>query len=264
MSSLVAFVGSTAARRSYFSFPPGRRSIHGSPLWWVKPAAYAAGGAALVVVAWPVLRFVVIGGLAYGAYRLVRLWLILRDLNRSSSGGSSVNNPLEWLFGSIFSQGGVVSGKGVRTMQKIGEASLTAACSGNNSDRDVIGLFERALGLEELYDITLGEPMETQSSAVMVDGVQRHYADAVFPVYVSDSATTLFVQVSAVSGDAQGETSISVESMRLLARMPSGEVAETSIRVVGSDDSLNDDPDSFSSEAREHKRKVQDAEYKDL
>ncbi|KAJ2398198.1 hypothetical protein GGI05_000233 [Coemansia sp. RSA 2603] len=149
-------------------------------------------------------------------------------------------------------------------MQKIGEASLTAACSGNDSDRDVIGLFERALGLDEFYDVSLGEPMETQSSAVMVDSVQKHYVEAVFPVYVSDDATTMFVQVSAVSGDAHGETSISVESMRLLARMPSGEVAETSLGVVGSKDSFSDGTNPFSSSTGKQKQKVQDAEYKDL
>ncbi|KAJ1881020.1 hypothetical protein H4R99_002646 [Coemansia sp. RSA 1722] len=287
--------GSFPPVRSYIGFrPPPSSSNRGNglfgppdPLWWVKPAAYTAGGVALTIFAWPLLRFVVIGGLAYGAYRLARVWWALRELNRgigeypgsfARTGRGArqqqgfIGSLLGSAFGNMFSfMGAQASPKSVRTMGRVAETSIRAALRGQNSHR-IMGVFAEAVGgsvdAADLRDaIELGKPMETQLQTVNVDGKQKSYLEAVFPLYVDDAATTLFAHVTAFSDDTAADSSnVIVDSVVLLARMSSGQVAELGIDVNEQDDSGEDSGNNGSGNAfgEKSQRKVQDAEYKDV
>ncbi|KAJ2742028.1 hypothetical protein GGI20_004778 [Coemansia sp. BCRC 34301] len=207
---------------------------------WVKPAVYAASGVALVVFAWPVLRFVVIGGLAYGAFRLSRTLLQLRSLSQGprltrddiSSGGGILGE----LWRGLFSRAGA-SRQLVEQLRVATEASLRA----NIEKGD-----ERLLGvLGEAGTLVLGDAMQVDSSTVQTGDRVGTRVEALFPVFVDGRATPLFVQAagSAVPGV--------VEEATLLARMASGSVEQ--IRL-----------DLQSAENEKKERRVQDAEYKDL
>ncbi|KAJ1822323.1 hypothetical protein LPJ56_000859 [Coemansia sp. RSA 2599] len=274
----------TFASRSYFSSPNGRNPFGPppGPLWWVKPAAYTAGGVALAVFAWPLLRFVVIGGLAYGAYRLARVWWALRELNSRGIGiggypggfsGSAEKlarqqGPLAWILGNVFSSssmGGQASSKSVRTMSRVAEASIRAALSDQRNHR-IKEIFCESVGgsaasVDLLVDaVELGEPVESQVQSVSVDGgLKKSHVEAVFPLYVDEAATPVFVHVVA-SGDAAGNAAVCVDAVFLLARLASGEVRELAIDVCGQDDSKPGNG-GFGGASR---GSVQDAEYRDV
>ncbi|KAJ2458436.1 hypothetical protein GGF42_002066 [Coemansia sp. RSA 2424] len=235
---------------------------------WAKPALYTAGGVALVVFAWPVLRFVVIGGMAYGAYRLVRTWLLLRSLSqgprltRDDIGGDiGGGGPLAELWRaatagllrrSVFSglsvspqlveQLRVASEARLRANVEVGDARLLEALGGDDGDSASL--------------VQLGEAMQVESSTVQTGGAgqSRTCVEALFPVFVDGRATPLFVQAegSAVPGV--------VESASVLARLASGEVAEIKLDVQPSSSSY----EHGSGAKRGGGRRVQDAEYKDL
>ncbi|KAJ2641174.1 hypothetical protein GGF44_002240, partial [Coemansia sp. RSA 1694] len=237
------------------------------------PALYTAGGVALVVFAWPVLRLVVIGGMAYGAYRLVRTWLLLRSLSqgprltRDDIGGDiGGGGPLAELWRaatggllrrSVFSglsvspqlveQLRVASEASLRASVEMGDARLLEALGGDDGDGDDASL------------VQLGEAMQVESSTVQTGGAgqSRACVEALFPVFVDGRATPLFVQAagSAVPGV--------VESASVLARLASGEVAEIKLDVQPSSSSSSSD-EHGSGAKRGGGRRVQDAEYKDL
>ncbi|KAJ1941591.1 hypothetical protein GGF37_003485 [Kickxella alabastrina] len=261
-------------QRHYSSRTPFGRP---SPFRWIRPLAYTAGGIALVAVGWPVLRYVFAGGLAYGAMRLVRLWVLVRKLDKtigaaqaSFPGGSGAlggQSPLGALlknmlalfggFPSMRGAGAAVSPLCVGSMRSVAETSFRASCV---SDSKVAAMIHEALGYVGLADgFALGEPMDVQSSTVMMNGQSKSRLEAVFPVFVDGAATNLFVQALAnVMTDAGA---VDVDGVRVWARMASGEVAEASIGVVheGEEDEGDDTDDR-----KRGRRKVQDAEYKDL
>ncbi|KAJ2878786.1 hypothetical protein FB639_003276 [Coemansia asiatica] len=153
--------------------------------------------------------------------------------------------------------------RSVRSMSRVAEASIRAALSDRSNHR-VVDIFTESIGESlnsvDLQDaIELGKPMETQMQSVNVNGKQRSHIEAVFPLYIDDAATTMFAHVTA-SEDALDEGTVFVESVFLLARMPSGQVAELAIDVCEQDGS-NKDRDGFNQGTR---TKVQDAEYKDV
>ncbi|KAJ2434212.1 hypothetical protein GGF42_009263, partial [Coemansia sp. RSA 2424] len=163
--------------------------------YWAKPALYAAGGVALVVFAWPVLRFVVIGGMAYGAYRLVRTWLLLRSLSqgprlprddiggdmggggplaelwRAATGGllrRSVFSGLLSVSPQLVEQLRVASEASLRASVEMGDARLLEALEGDGDDASLV---------------QLGEAMQVESSTVQTGGAgqSRTCVEALFP-----------------------------------------------------------------------------------
>ncbi|KAJ2812418.1 hypothetical protein H4S07_001414 [Coemansia furcata] len=222
-------------RRAYIQ-PPIRQ--------WTKPVIYTAGGVALVVLGWPMLRFVVIGGMAYGAYRLVRTLLLFRSLTQGPrdrpSGGPLAElwrDAVAGLRRSVFLGG--VSPQLVEQLRVAAETGLKAGVDAGD------GRLLEVLETDDEADVVLGEAMQTSSESVVVDGRERARVEALFPVFVGARATPLFVQ--AVGSTMPGV----IESATVLARLASGEVAEIPLDVG-------------SIKQRRKKRHVVDAEYKDV
>ncbi|KAJ2721041.1 hypothetical protein GGI07_004231 [Coemansia sp. Benny D115] len=270
-------------RRGYTGGPfGGNNRFDRSPLRWVKPAVYTVGGVVLVVAAWPVLRFVVIGGLAYGAYRAVNLFFAVRDLDRSMRGhapnfpGAAQQGPISSLFRSIFSSfsGNAAGGFGRQfySLHQVAQASLQAACGAelDNRAKDLIykALESTALLQLEPSQVLLGEPMDQQSSTEIVNGLRNDSISALFPVSVNGMPTSLFVQASASIAGAPSEQTqppaqgvdICVDALHILARLPSGDVLESRVDIV------DQRPPNESSARNEgaRKRHVEDADYKEL
>ncbi|KAJ2840807.1 hypothetical protein FBU31_000104 [Coemansia sp. 'formosensis'] len=224
-------------RRAYTQPPPIRQ--------WTKPVIFTAGGVALVVLGWPMLRFVVIGGMAYGAYRLVRTLLLFRSLTQGPRDRPS--GPLAELWReavaglrrSVFLGG--VSPQLVEQLRVAAEAGLKAGVDAG--DARLLDVLEEA---DDEADVVLGEAMQTSSESVAVDGRERTRVEALFPVFVGARATPLFVQ--AVGSAMPGV----IESAAVLARLASGEVAEIPLDV------------GSGIKQRRRKRHVVDAEYKDV
>ncbi|KAJ2833258.1 hypothetical protein GGI24_000919 [Coemansia furcata] len=225
-------------RRAYTQPPPLRQ--------WTKPVIYTAGGVALVVLGWPMLRFVVIGGMAYGAYRLVRTLLLFRSLTQGPRlPRDSPSGPLAELWRdavaglrrSVFLGG--VSPQLIEQLRVASEAGLKAGVDAGDAR-----LLE-VLEADDEADVVLGEAMQTSSESVSVDGRERARVEALFPVFVGARATPVFVQ--AVGSTMPGV----IESAAVLARLASGEVAEIPLDVGGA-------------KQKKKKRHVVDAEYKDV
>ncbi|KAJ2261075.1 hypothetical protein GGI01_001611 [Coemansia sp. RSA 376] len=228
-------------RRSYMEQPPMRQ--------WTRPVLYTAGGVALVVLGWPVLRFVVIGGMAYGAYRLVRTIFLFRSLSQgpriSRDDISGGEGPLAELWRmtmaglrrSVFA--GSVSPQLIEQLRVAAETGLKAGV-----DMGDARLVE-VLDYDDGESVVLGEAMQTEESSVVVDGLGRTRVEVLFPVFVDGRATPVFVRAvgSAVPGV--------IESASVMARLATGDVAEIPLDVVGQSSS-------------KRKKKVVDAEYKDV
>ncbi|KAJ2059299.1 hypothetical protein GGI17_004486 [Coemansia sp. S146] len=228
-------------RRAYMGQPPMRQ--------WARPVLYTAGGVALVVLGWPVLRFVVIGGMAYGAYRLLRTVFLFRSLSQgprvtrddiSSSGGPLAElwrAAMAGLRRSVFA--GSVSPQLVEQLRVAAETGLRAGIDmGDERLVEVLG--------GEGAGVVLGEAMQAEESSFVVNGLGKTRVEVLFPVFVDMRATPVFVQAvgSAVPGV--------IESASVLARLETGEVAEISLDVARQ------------SSPRAKKRRVVDAEYKDV
>ncbi|KAJ2556982.1 hypothetical protein EV175_001641 [Coemansia sp. RSA 1933] len=190
---------------------------------WIKPALYAAGGTALLVFAWPALRFVIIGGLAYGAVKLVRLWISWRQ--EFSWGRGAVDNVSEF--------------------KTVAQLSLQAACL----RRDAI--------VAEILPDSVDDRSITLADATDVQIVGGNRVKAVFPVLIDGQQSGLYV--SASGSVAEG---VLVEAVSVYTQLRSGQIVEASIEVSSSDG--EDDSSSYRGAQRQTKRKVKDAEYKDL
>ncbi|KAI8319026.1 hypothetical protein GQ54DRAFT_56165 [Martensiomyces pterosporus] len=227
-------------RRTIFTDPrdPFNTRRAPGPAPWIKPALYAAGGMALAVVAWPVLRFVALGGLGYLAYRTIRLWMIARSINSMMQGRSTGNReefnfrdtqaspvgPLSHMF-RMFEGSGVFdmfasgrSKKSASAMQKVAEDSLRCAFEND----------ERLRGLVDMPDarnMAVGDAMEYQSTSV--NGNES--MEAIYPVFFGNQASTLFVQAA---GSVKKDGGLGVDWVRALARVQSGEVVEVKLDVV--------------------------------
>ncbi|KAI9501747.1 hypothetical protein GGI25_004340 [Coemansia spiralis] len=255
--------------RAYSNDPRQRNPYSQSPTpLWVKPALAAAGGAALIVFAWPLLRFVILGGLAYGAYRLVRVWFTFREISRTLGGtsrddikfgqgqGGSVWQQVfgDGLFGMFSSAMGKQSTV-VREIREVALASLHNACFKGGTILDML-----PDELTNSYDnaITLGEAIQVDTVKFEAQQKIEERIEAAFPVVVDGKATELYVLASAYTNGLQADRSgVSVDILNLYTRLSSGEVVETNIDVVGDDKGgkpVSGDP----------KRNVRDAEYRDL
>ncbi|KAJ2838332.1 hypothetical protein FBU31_000944 [Coemansia sp. 'formosensis'] len=224
-------------RRAYIQPPPIRQ--------WTKPVIFTAGGVALVVLGWPMLRFVVIGGMAYGAYRLVRTLLLFRSLTQGPRDRPS--GPLAELWReavaglrrSVFL--GSVSPQLIEQLRVAAETGLKAGVDAG--DARLLDVLEAD---DDEADVVLGEAMQTSSESVAVDGREQTRVEALFPVFVGARATPLFVQ--AVGSTMPGM----IESATVLARLASGEVAEIPLDV------------NNTRNQKRRKKHVVDAEYKDV
>ncbi|KAJ2865840.1 hypothetical protein GGH94_001972 [Coemansia aciculifera] len=229
-------------RRAYMGQPPMRQ--------WARPVLYTAGGVALVVLGWPALRFVVIGGMAYGAYRLLRTIFLFRSLSQgprvtrddiNSSGGPLAElwrAAVAGLRRSVFA--GSVSPQLIEQLRVAAETGLRAGI--DMGDERLV----EVLGRDDGAGVVLGEAMQTEESRFVVNGLGRTRVEVLFPVFVDMRATPVFVQAvgSAVPGV--------IESASVLARLASGEVAEIGLDVLGQ------------SSPKAKKKKVVDAEYRDV
>ncbi|KAJ1816373.1 hypothetical protein IWW57_002190 [Coemansia sp. S610] len=211
-----------------------RRSYVGPPLrQWTKPILYTAGGAALIVLGWPVLRFVVLGGMAYGAYRLLRTVLFFRALGQ---GATTLNGgPLSDLWRSTLAGlGRSVSPQLVEQLRGAAEGALRVGVE--SGDRRLVGLVDGG-------SVGLGEAVRVAESVVVVDGRETVRVEALFPVMVDMRLTPLFVKGVGTAGPGV------VVSATVLAKLDSGDVEEIALDLAGSP---------------KKKKHVVDAEYKDL
>lgn len=242
---------------------------------WIKPALYTAGGVAVITFTWPVLRYVMLGGLTYGAYRLFKVWLLIRRLNNgqtirddigfSNRGQDRLINE-KGFFASLWQlmsaasnlngsgSGGAARWSGgsqklVDIIQNTAQESLRQAYVNDEMVQEVIGNGE---GRE--LELTVAEPLEMQSSIVMVDGRRCDRLEGVFPVRINSQADMLFVRASSALLKNDGVENVDVDSLTLLARLPSGEVREIPLDI------------DSGSQGRQGNRKpnVEDADFRDV
>ncbi|KAJ2014625.1 hypothetical protein IWW39_004475 [Coemansia spiralis] len=211
-----------------------RRSYVGPPLrQWARPILYTAGGAALIVLGWPVLRFVVLGGMAYGAYRLLRTVLFFRGLGQGAT--TLKGGPLSDLWRSTLAGlGRSVSPQLVEQLRGAAEGALRVGVE--SGDRRLVGLVDGG-------SVGLGEAVRVAESVVVVDGRETVRVEALFPVMVDMRLTPLFVKGVGTAGPGV------VVSATVLAKLDSGDVEEIALDLAGSP---------------KKKKHVVDAEYKDL
>ncbi|KAJ2486776.1 hypothetical protein IWW37_005492 [Coemansia sp. RSA 2050] len=182
---------------------------------------------------WPVLRFVVLGGMAYGAYRLLRTILFFRSLSQGPSDISG--GPLSDLWRVTLS--GLrrsVSPQLVEQLRVAAESGLRMGVEAGD---------RRLAELVEGGSVTLGEAMRVAESTVVADGREAVRVEVLFPVVVDMRITPLFVR--AVGAAEPGV----IESATVMARMDSGEVEEIELDLTNTP---------------KKKKRVVDAEYKDL
>ncbi|KAJ2851199.1 hypothetical protein IWW36_001338 [Coemansia brasiliensis] len=219
-----------------------RRAFYNQPQWrqLIKTAAFTAGGMALVTFAWPMLRFVIIGGLGYFTYRAIRIYLQFRRFNSVFSPSSSM-----WWDQMQRAMGMTgVSSAMLSTMQKAAVDGLRTAYLNSARVQSAIGEMVN----EENVD--LGEALDVQTSAVNVGGREQQSVEALFPVFVEGRGSTCFVQtVWTVDGEMRDYRA---KESTLWVRNPSGDVEYITI-----------DPIEHGS-AKSSKRNVKDAEYRDL
>ncbi|KAJ2307687.1 hypothetical protein IWW51_001157 [Coemansia sp. RSA 2702] len=216
-----------AARRTYYS----------RPQWaaLVKTAAYTAGGVALVTVAWPVVRFVVIGGLGYLTYRAVRAYLEFRHIGRML-GTSTMWEQVQRAAG----------------MRPVSEATITAARTQAAESLRTAYLNDsrvpRMVGdAADAADLELGEALDVSSAAVRVNGREQRQVDVLFPVLVAGRAGACFVQSVWIVGDKEYRAKEST----VWVRQPDGSI-----------DSVKIDP--VEAQGRRKRAHVEDADYRDL
>ncbi|KAJ2008104.1 hypothetical protein GGI04_000360 [Coemansia thaxteri] len=228
------------AQRAWFGDLRGSRRP--SPAWWVRPAAYAAGGTALVVVAWPVLRYVVLGGVIYGVYRLARTWLLLRSLGQGGGlrrddigfapgeGGGGLAEAL-WQMAGL--RGPTVSPRRVAELRGLAEDCVQTAVQADDSRlAELLGDGGSA--------VELGDAVEVQ--ALEAEGAGC--VEASFPVLVGGAASAAFVRAS---GGLRGGA---LDAACVLVRLPAGDVAEFRLDVAAP--------------RGDRRRNVPDAEFRDV
>ncbi|KAJ2763350.1 hypothetical protein H4S06_000145 [Coemansia sp. BCRC 34490] len=229
----------------------GGRRQQNNNLWsivpvWARPAIYMAGSTALIIIAWPVLRFVVIGGLAYGAYKLVSLWRMWRQaVNWATSGGMGGSMQLEL----------------VEDIRKEAQACLLASCV--NGDSLVLEMipdsvadddYEKAIELGSAVDM---QTIEEEGTPQMLAGLAGRIK-AVFPVVINGRRSELFVAASAKFGSARLE----LDAVSIYTRLgPSGQIVETKIDTSAAAGREGSRPKGS---GRRHKREARDADYKEL
>ncbi|KAJ2654722.1 hypothetical protein IWW48_005937 [Coemansia sp. RSA 1200] len=227
----------------------GRRQQHNS-LWsivpaWARPALFMAGSTALIIIAWPVLRFVVIGGLAYGAYKLVSLWRMWRQtVNWATRGGMEGPMQLEL----------------VEDIRKEAQACLLASCI--NGDSLVLEMipdsvadddYEKAIELDSAVDM---QTIEEEAPQLLAGSAGR--IKAVFPVVINGRRSELFVAASAKFGSARLE----LDAVSIYTQLrPSGQIVETKIDISAA---AGREGGGHKRSGRRHKREARDADYKEL
>ncbi|KAJ2781194.1 hypothetical protein H4R18_003013 [Coemansia javaensis] len=215
----------TTPSRAYYHRRGPRR------LWWAlaRPALVAAGCAALVTVAWPVVRLAVAGALGYGAYRAVRAALELRGLRGAA--WSRVRD----MAAAAAALG--VDARAVEAARAAAEAAVRAACASAPAAQQAVGA--------DPARVTLGAAVDLCAAAA-APGAAR--VEAVFPLLVDAAPTPVFVRACFAPPAA-------ADALHILARRPSGDVAAIEI-----------DPAAAWSPPpppRAH-RPVRDADYREL
>ncbi|KAJ2402013.1 hypothetical protein GGI23_001011 [Coemansia sp. RSA 2559] len=209
--------------------PRRQQRLFVMPLW-AKPALYVAGGTAVLVFAWPVLRFAIIGGLAYGAYKLARLWFTWRQA-------------INW--------GGEGTTDTVEVIKTVAQASLQKACI--RGDPLVAEMLPG--NIDDVGDgksITLASAMEVQVLEGSPFGAAER-VKAVFPVLMEGRQSALFVSASGSVGE-----SVSMETLSVYTYLKSGQIVETKLDVSSGGDEA---PERA---GFQEKRKARDADYKEL
>ncbi|KAJ1801025.1 hypothetical protein LPJ59_000625 [Coemansia sp. RSA 2399] len=205
---------------------PRRQRRFVMPLW-AKPALYVAGSTAVLVFAWPVLRYAIIGGLAYSAYKLVRLWLTWRQAINWGEGTAAVD-----------------------AIKTVAQMSLQRACI--RGDPMVAEMLPG--NMDEIYkSITLAGAMDVQVLESPFGAAER--VKAVFPVLIEGRESALFVSASGSVGE-----SVSMETLSVYTYLKSGQIVEAKLDVS----SDSDDKVPEGAEFQNKKRKAKDAEYKEL
>ncbi|KAJ2160622.1 hypothetical protein GGF46_002115 [Coemansia sp. RSA 552] len=208
---------------------------------WVRPALYTAGGVAVVVVAWPVLRLVVTAGLGYGVYRLVRWGLMVRRMQQELSGsglfgaGGLFRGAWDAMRGSL-----QVAPHVLDAMHDVALQSLTA--SRDVRVRECVG--SRWTGL--------GTAVEAESVHVSDGGQAVERVVAVFPV---DGAPGVFVRASGSLGTGTVDYVVNVDCLELLVNNDNDDVTtiylDVALRGLDADES-------------QPKHKIRDADYREL
>ncbi|KAJ2181966.1 hypothetical protein GGF45_001197 [Coemansia sp. RSA 551] len=206
------------------------------PQWTplVKTFVYTAGGVAVVTLAWPVLRFVVLGGLGYAAYKAFRLYLTFRQIN-NAFGSTSLWDQMQQSMG--FSAQPAIMGM-VRTRAL---ESLRTAYLNDSRVQDALG----GRGLIDENDIDLGEAMDVET-----ESGENERVEAMFLVTVGGHASACVVE--SVWTASAGTEDYHEKKVTMWVRQPTGNVEEIKIDPVVTDPGPR------------KKSNVQDAEYRDL
>ncbi|KAJ2803703.1 hypothetical protein H4R20_002791, partial [Coemansia guatemalensis] len=221
---------------------------------WLKPALYAAGGVALVSISWPLLRFVLLGGLGYGIYRLIRVALMFRNLRRSAGDSQMLWEHLQQMASGSSSSSGSDRAAGVapgvlETMQRSAEDGVRVSYGISLRVQQMIG--DGGITADA---ITLGEAVSVEKEEDSSIGESR--VEAVFPVFVDGRGTAVFVQAAGVLGSRSVDYAIRLDTLHVLARQKSGEVMAVSIDPAAAASTGTTD--------RKKRRHVEDADYRDL
>ncbi|KAJ2481426.1 hypothetical protein IWW56_001754 [Coemansia sp. RSA 2131] len=215
------------AQRTYIKRPQW------SPL--VKTFVYTAGGVAVVTMAWPVLRFVVLGGLGYAAYKAFRLYLTFRQIN-NAFGSTTLWEQIQKSMGFSAAQPAIMGMVRTRAIE-----SLRAAYLNDTRVQDALG----GHGLIEESDIDLGEAMEVETESGAEERVE-----ALFPVVVGGHASACVVESVWTAG--AGTEDYHEKEVSMWVRQPTGSVVGIKI------DPIVTEP------GPRKKSNVQDADYRDL
>ncbi|KAJ2349719.1 hypothetical protein IWW50_003468 [Coemansia erecta] len=214
------------SRRTYYSNRPQWTTL-------IKTAAYTAGGVAIITVAWPVLRFVVIGGLGYLAYRAIRAYFAFRNINRML-GTQNVWEQVQQMMGFSAVPPGVLGA--VRTHAV---SSLRTAVGNDARVQELLGGVAVNAG-----DVDLGDAMDVQA-------VRGQRVEALFPVFVGGRGSSCFVQTVWAAGRDMSD--YRAKETTVWARQPNGDIVNVTIDPV--DDTCQDN---------KRKSHVEDADYRDL
>ncbi|ORX72975.1 hypothetical protein DL89DRAFT_265139, partial [Linderina pennispora] len=203
------------------------------------------------------IRLVILGGIGFAFYRGFRMLMIAREINRvlheSGMHGSSGKGPLGDVVSyikqtierlapfSIFSS----TRPSATLLRGLAEDAVLAAYEVDPQVRDLIGAGSA---------VSLGEPLEFSSSSSVSSssGKQRTDIEAIFPVFADNQATHVFLRVT-----GQVEDDVKEAKVWLLAKTENDQIVELELDV------LNDSQTAGRSE-KHAKRRVQDAEFKDL
>ncbi|PIA17180.1 hypothetical protein COEREDRAFT_80553 [Coemansia reversa NRRL 1564] len=233
----------------------GRRYSGGplgpKPEWplWLKPALYAAGGVVLVSISWPLLRFVLLGGIGYGIYRMIRMALMFRDLRRSVGDSQMLWERLQQMASGSSTandRASIVAPGVLETMQRSAEDGIRASFGTNLRVQQIIG----GITAEA---VTLGEAVSVEKEEDEVIGQNR--VEAVFPVFVDGRGTAVFVQAAGALGSRSIDYAIRLDTLHVLARQKSGEVMAITIDPAAS---------PAAATGQKKRRHVEDADYRDL